>query len=123
LTTCYNEGTATIAGFDVVRDYKSIRSSIGYMPGKFSLYQDLTIAENLTFSPLSLELRSKKTTMPLKKFTSRLSLLRSKSRRSFWWNEAEASFVLCLIHNPKFYFLMNLLQELIPFPEKSFGIC
>jgi ABC-type multidrug transport system ATPase subunit len=43
-----NEGTATIAGFDVVRDYKSIRSSIGYMPGKFSLYQDLTI-ENLTF--------------------------------------------------------------------------
>jgi ABC-type multidrug transport system ATPase subunit len=69
-----NEGTATIAGFDVVRDYKSIRSSIGYMPGKFSLYQDLTIAENLTFSPLSLELRSKKTTMPLKKFTSRLSL-------------------------------------------------
>jgi ABC-type multidrug transport system ATPase subunit len=44
-----NEGTATIAGFDVVRDYKSIRSSIGYMPGKFSLYQDLTIAENLTF--------------------------------------------------------------------------
>jgi ABC-type multidrug transport system ATPase subunit len=40
-----NEGTATIAGFDVVRDYKSIRSSIGYMPGKFSLYQDLTIAE------------------------------------------------------------------------------
>jgi ABC-type multidrug transport system ATPase subunit len=47
-----NEGTATIAGFDVVRDYKSIRSSIGYMPGKFSLYQDLTIAENLTFLPL-----------------------------------------------------------------------
>jgi ABC-type multidrug transport system ATPase subunit len=40
-----NEGTATIAGFDVVRDYKSIRSSIGYMPGKFSLYQDLTIAK------------------------------------------------------------------------------
>jgi ABC-type multidrug transport system ATPase subunit len=37
-----NEGTATIAGFDVV-DYKSIRSSIGYMPGKFSLYQDLTM--------------------------------------------------------------------------------
>jgi ABC-type multidrug transport system ATPase subunit len=89
-----NEGTATIAGFDVVRDYKSIRS-IGYMPGKFSLYQDLTIAENLTFSPLSLELRSKKTTMPLKKFTSRLSLLKIEEQAPFWWNEAEASFVLC----------------------------
>jgi ABC-type multidrug transport system ATPase subunit len=82
-TLCYNEGTATIAGFDVVRDYKSIRSSIGYMPGKFSLYQDLTIAENLTFSPLSLELRSKKTTMPLKKFTSRLSLLKIEEQALF----------------------------------------
>jgi ABC-type Na+ transport system ATPase subunit NatA len=70
-TLLLNEGTATIAGFDVVRDYKSIRS--GYMPGKFSLYQDLTI-NLIFFSPLSLELRSKKTTMPLKKFTSRLSL-------------------------------------------------
>jgi ABC-type multidrug transport system ATPase subunit len=82
LTTFTNEGTATIAGFDVVRDYKSIRSSIGYMPGKFSLYQDLTI-ENLTFSPLSLELRSKKTTMPLKKFTSRLSLLKIEEQAPF----------------------------------------
>ena len=44
-----NEGTATVAGFDVVKDYKSIRSVVGYMPGKFSLYQDLTIEENLNF--------------------------------------------------------------------------
>lgn len=44
-----NEGTATVAGFDVVSDYKEIRKSVGYMPGKFSLYQDLTVEENLTF--------------------------------------------------------------------------
>ena len=44
-----NEGTATVAGFDVVKDYKSIRNSVGYMPGKFSLYQDLTVEENLKF--------------------------------------------------------------------------
>jgi ABC-type multidrug transport system ATPase subunit len=44
-----NEGTATVAGFDVVADYKKIRNSVGYMPGKFSLYQDLTIEENLKF--------------------------------------------------------------------------
>lgn len=44
-----NEGSAAVAGFDVVKEYKSIRNSIGYMPGKFSLYQDLTVAENLTF--------------------------------------------------------------------------
>lgn len=44
-----DEGTATVAGFDVVKDYKQIRQIVGYMPGKFSLYQDLTIAENLDF--------------------------------------------------------------------------
>lgn len=44
-----NEGRATVAGFDVVKDYKAIRKSVGYMPGRFSLYQDLTVEENLTF--------------------------------------------------------------------------
>ncbi len=42
-------GNATINGYDVVKDYKSIRENVGYMPGKFSLYQDLTIEENLNF--------------------------------------------------------------------------
>ena len=42
-------GTATVDGFDVVKDYKEIRKRVGYMPGKFSLYQDLTVEENLEF--------------------------------------------------------------------------
>ena len=42
-------GTATVDGFDIVKDYKQIRNTVGYMPGKFSLYQDLTIEENLNF--------------------------------------------------------------------------
>ena len=36
-------GEAKVLGFDVVKEYKSIRNSVGYMPGKFSLYQDLTV--------------------------------------------------------------------------------
>jgi len=44
-----DKGTATVAGFDVVDDYKEIRNNVGYMPGKFSLYQDLTVEENLDF--------------------------------------------------------------------------
>lgn len=44
-----DSGSATIEGYDVVKDYKSIRKIIGYMPGKFSLYQDLTVEENLNF--------------------------------------------------------------------------
>ncbi len=42
-------GSATVNGNDVVKDYKKIRKSVGYMPGKFSLYQDLSIEENLNF--------------------------------------------------------------------------
>ena len=44
-----DEGTATVGGADVVKDYKEIRRKVGYMPGKFSLYQDLTVEENLNF--------------------------------------------------------------------------
>lgn len=42
-------GTVTVDGFDVVNDYKEIRKRVGYMPGKFSLYQDLSVQENLEF--------------------------------------------------------------------------
>jgi ABC-2 type transport system ATP-binding protein len=42
-------GSGTVAGFDIVKDYKNIRSAVGYMPGKFSLYPDLTVEENLSF--------------------------------------------------------------------------
>ena len=42
-------GTATVDGYDVVKQMREVRSRVGYMPGKFSLYQDLTIEENLNF--------------------------------------------------------------------------
>lgn len=44
-----DKGKATVCGLDVVRDYKKIRTIVGYMPGRFSLYQDLTVEENLNF--------------------------------------------------------------------------
>jgi ABC-type multidrug transport system ATPase subunit len=44
-----DKGSATVMGYNCVKDYKEIRNKIGYMPGKFSLYQDLTVKENLDF--------------------------------------------------------------------------
>jgi ABC-type multidrug transport system ATPase subunit len=44
-----DSGNAAVDGFDIVKDYKAIRQRVGYMPGKFSLYQDLTVEENLDF--------------------------------------------------------------------------
>lgn len=44
-----DEGDASVAGHDVVKGYRQIRKAVGYMPGRFSLYQDLTVEENLKF--------------------------------------------------------------------------
>lgn len=44
-----NKGDAWVDGFEVVKQYKEIRNRVGYMPGRFSLYQDLTVEENLSF--------------------------------------------------------------------------
>ena len=44
-----DEGKAMVDGFDIVKDFKQIRNRVGYMPGRFSLYQDLTVQENMEF--------------------------------------------------------------------------
>jgi len=44
-----DEGKASLMGNDVVKDFREIRKFVGYMPGRFSLYSDLTVSENLEF--------------------------------------------------------------------------
>lgn len=44
-----DSGEASVCGLDVVKDYRKLRTEIGYMPEKFSLYQDMTVKENLEF--------------------------------------------------------------------------
>lgn len=44
-----DSGEAKIDGYDVIKDYKAIRQIVGYMPGRFSLYQDLSVEENINF--------------------------------------------------------------------------
>ncbi|MDO4704419.1 ABC transporter ATP-binding protein [Tannerella sp.] len=44
-----DNGNAIVGGYDAVKEYRAIRRIIGYMPGRFSLYQDLTVEENLNF--------------------------------------------------------------------------
>ena len=44
-----DSGCLTVAGYDVVKDFSEIRKIIGYMPGRFSLYKDLSVEENLSF--------------------------------------------------------------------------
>jgi len=51
MASAADAGTATVLGMDSVRDLWQIRSRLGYMPGNFSLYPDLTVHENLTLPP------------------------------------------------------------------------
>jgi ABC-2 type transport system ATP-binding protein len=44
-----DKGQVNVMGYDVIKEYKKIRQNIGYMPGRFSLYHDLTVEENLKF--------------------------------------------------------------------------
>jgi len=44
-----DKGKMKVLGMDVIKDYKELRKNIGYMPGRFSLYQDLSVEENLNF--------------------------------------------------------------------------
>src|SRR6478752_4811057 len=44
-----DSGNASVDGSDIVKDFKAIRNKVGYMPGRFSLYQDLSVEENLNF--------------------------------------------------------------------------
>jgi len=44
-----DKGNVSVFGFDTIKNYKEIRKIVGYMPGRFSLYQDLTVEENLNF--------------------------------------------------------------------------
>lgn len=66
-----DKGTAAVDGLDVVKDYRQIRARIGYMPGRFSLYQDLSVEENLTFFATLFGTTSRTTTILSKTFTSR----------------------------------------------------
>lgn len=44
-----NSGSATVDGLDIVKDYRELRARVGYMPGRFSLYPDLSVEENISF--------------------------------------------------------------------------
>ncbi len=44
-----DQGHATVCGLDIIKDYRKIRRMVGYMPGRFSLYPDLTVEENMEF--------------------------------------------------------------------------
>lgn len=99
-------GTAEVAGLDVVRDYKNIRKLIGYMPGRFSLYQDLTVEENLRFFATIFGVTVEKNYALIKDIYQQIEPFR-KRRAGQLSGGMKQKLALCcaLIHEPKVLFL------------------
>jgi ABC-type multidrug transport system ATPase subunit len=116
-----NEGKATVAGFDVVSDYKSIRSSIGYMPGKFSLYQDLTVAENLTFFATIFGTTLEENYDVIKEIYIQIEPFKDRRAGALSGGMKQKLALCCaLIHKPKVLFLDEPTTGVDPVSRKEF---
>ncbi|WP_367754056.1 ABC transporter ATP-binding protein [Flavobacterium sp. WC2430] len=116
-----NEGTATVAGFDVVNDYKSIRNVVGYMPGKFSLYQDLTVEENLNFFATIFGTTIEENYDIIKEIYIQIAPFKNRRAGKLSGGMKQKLALCCaLIHKPKVLFLDEPTTGVDPVSRKEF---
>jgi len=99
-------GNASVENLDVVKDFKKIRNIIGYMPGKFSLYQDLTVEENLNFFATVFGTSIKENYELIKDIYSHIEPFRKRKAGALSGGMKQKLALSCaLIHKPKVLFL------------------
>jgi len=116
-------GKATIAGYDIYREPENIKRNIGYMSQKFSLYEDLTIRENISFYSTVYGLSNITIKIKTEKLLDRLSLQTEadqlvKSLPLGW--KQKLSFSLAIIHEPKIVFLDEPTGGVDPITRRQF---
>ena len=101
-----NNGTATVEGFDVVKNYKEIRKISGYMPGRFSLYFDLTVEENLNFYASIFKTSVEENYHLIKDVYQQIEPYKKRLARNLSGGMKQKLALSCaLIHQPKVLFL------------------
>lgn len=116
-----NEGSAVVAGFDVVKDYKAIRNSVGYMPGKFSLYQDLTVEENLKFFATIFGTTIEENYDLIKDIYVQIEPFKNRRAGALSGGMKQKLALCCaLIHKPKVLFLDEPTTGVDPVSRKEF---
>jgi ABC-type multidrug transport system ATPase subunit len=116
-----NEGSATVAGFDVVKEYKAIRNSVGYMPGKFSLYQDLSVEENLTFFATIFGTTIEENYDLIKDIYVQIEPFKTRRAGALSGGMKQKLALCCaLIHKPKVLFLDEPTTGVDPVSRKEF---
>src|SRR6185369_3029851 len=116
-------GQATVAGFDVRTQPEEIKKNIGYMSQKFSLYEDLTVAENIQFFGGIYELGRKQLKDKSEELISRLGLHSAKDQLvgslPLGWKQ-KLSFSIAIIHQPKVVFLDEPTGGVDPVTRRQF---
>ncbi len=116
-----DEGTATVAGFDVLADYKQIRKNVGYMPGKFSLYQDLTVEENLNFFATIFRTTIEENYDLIKDIYVQIEPFKNRRAGKLSGGMKQKLALCCaLIHKPKVLFLDEPTTGVDPVSRKEF---
>jgi len=101
-----DSGTATVDGFDVVKDFREIRKRVGYMPGRFSLYPDLTVEENLNFFATIFHTTVKKNYDLIKDIYSQIAPFGKRKAGALSGGMKQKLALSCaLIHRPSVLFL------------------
>lgn len=114
-------GTAKVAGFDAVADYKTIRNSVGYMPGKFSLYQDLTVVENLNFFATIFGTTIEENYDLIKEIYVQIEPFKNRRAGKLSGGMKQKLALCCaLIHKPKVLFLDEPTTGVDPVSRKEF---
>jgi len=116
-----NEGKATVAGYDVVDQYKEIRNHVGYMPGKFSLYQDLTVEENLEFFATIFGTTIQENYDLIKEIYVQIEPFKNRRAGKLSGGMKQKLALSCaLIHKPKVLFLDEPTTGVDPVSRKEF---
>jgi len=116
-----DEGTAIVKGWDVVKDYKIIRKIIGYMPGRFSLYQDLSVEENLTLFASLFGTTIKENYELVKDIYSQIEPFKTRRAGKLSGGMKQKLALSCaLIHRPEVLFLDEPTTGVDPVSRKEF---
>jgi ABC-type multidrug transport system ATPase subunit len=114
-------GTAEVDSLDVVRDFRKIRRRVGYMPGRFSLYQDLTVEENLTFFASVFGSRIEDSYRLIGDIYERLEPFKDRRAGALSGGMKQKLALCCaLIHEPRVLFLDEPTTGVDPVSRKEF---
>ena len=114
-------GTAAVDGFDVIRQMREVRCRAGYMPGKFSLYQDLTVEENLKFFATLFGTTVEAGYDSIKAIYSQIERFRDRKAGALSGGMKQKLALSCaLVHSPSVLFLDEPTTGVDPVSRKEF---